>query len=254
MNTILIVDDEAIVSAHLDETLSGMGYEVVGRAYSGESAVEMAKSLRPDIILMDIVMPGAIDGITAATEIRKSVDSAVVFLTAYADDRFIGRAAAADPYAYLIKPFREQELRACIEIALNKKGRYRQLENLLEKYHHVINRLDESIILTDIDGTVVYWSDGAAHSLGHHHSEIIGSSYTRIFDRPSQRIIAQSLTDLIIDNTDDDNRIRLSTTCLHKDGRLLAVECSLQSMHTRNGERLCMFVIRRPGEEEIWPD
>ncbi|MHC9543978.1 MAG: response regulator [Vulcanimicrobiota bacterium] len=254
MNTILIVDDEAIVSAHLDEVLSGMGYEVVGRASSGESAVDMAKNLRPDVILMDIVMPGTIDGITAATEIRKSVDSAVVFLTAYADERIIRRAAAADPYAYLIKPFREQELRACIEVALNKKGRYMQLENLLEKYHHVINSLAESIILTDSDGTVVYWSDGAAHNLGHHHSEMIGSSYSTLFEPSSQRIIAQSFTELIMSNKDDDNRIRLSTRCIHKERRLIPVECSLQSMHTRDGERLCMFVLRHPVEEEIWPD
>gem|GEM_PF-1373801 len=249
MNTILIVDDEAIVSAHLDEVLSGMGYEVVGRASSGESAVDMARKLQPDVILMDIVMPGAIDGVAAATEIKKSVDSAVVFLTAYADDRFIKRAAAADPFAYLIKPFREQELRACIEVALNKKGRYRQLESLLEKYHRVINSLEESIILTDIDGTVVYWSDGAAHNFGCHHSEKIGSSFTTLFEQSSQKKIAHSFAEFIMKDTDDDNRMRLSARCIHKDGHLFPVEWTLQSLHTRDGERICMMVMRHSGEE-----
>lgn len=246
MNTILIVDDEAIVSAHLDEVLSGMGYDVVGRASSGESAIEMARKLRPDLIVMDIVMPGAIDGISAAAEIRKSLDSAVVFLTAYADERFIRRAADADPYAYLIKPFREQELRACLEVALNKRGRYRQLESLLEKYHHVINSLDESIILSDREGNVVYWSDGAAMTFGYSHSEMIGRPFTPIFEPQSYKKVTNTFAGLDTADGGEPAKIRLSARCIHKDRHHFPVECTLQSLHSRDGERLCFLVIHNP--------
>ncbi len=120
MSRILIVDDEAVISTHLEVKLRAMGYEVVGRACSGESSIRMAESLEPDLVIMDIVMQGAMDGIDAASRIRARRDVPVIFLTAYSSDAFIDRAKRIGPIAYITKPFNEREIRAAIEIALHR--------------------------------------------------------------------------------------------------------------------------------------
>jgi CheY-like chemotaxis protein/DNA-binding PadR family transcriptional regulator len=122
MSKILIVDDEAIITMQLEERLSIMGYTVGGMAASGEDAVEKARSTRPDLVLMDIVMPGKMNGIEAAKIILKELDIPVVFVTAYADDIIIEKAKSARPYGYIVKPFNELEIKAAIEVALFRKA------------------------------------------------------------------------------------------------------------------------------------
>ena len=134
MAKILIVDDEAYVSTQLEERLISMGYDVVGRASSGETSIDMAKSLHPDLILMDIVMPGKIDGIAAAEIIKEEVDIPVVFLTGYAEDQFIERAKSVEPFGYIVKPFQEREIKATIEVAIYKKEMERRLCESEKRY------------------------------------------------------------------------------------------------------------------------
>jgi len=122
MSKILVVDDEAIITMQLEERLSVMGYTVAGMAASGEDAVEKARSMKPDLVLMDIVMPGKINGIEAAKIITRELDIPVVFVTAYADDNIIEKAKSARPYGYIVKPFNELEIKAAIEVALFRKA------------------------------------------------------------------------------------------------------------------------------------
>jgi CheY-like chemotaxis protein/DNA-binding PadR family transcriptional regulator len=126
MSNILIVDDEAIITMQLEERLSVMGYTVGGMAASGEDAVEKARSIRPDLVLMDIVMPGKMNGIEAAKIITAELDIPVVFVTAYADDAIIEKAKSARPYGYIVKPFNELEIKAAIEVALFRKAAERE--------------------------------------------------------------------------------------------------------------------------------
>ena len=112
---ILIVEDDAVIATRLEERLTFMGCNVVGLAYSGEEGVEMARRLRPDIILMDIVMSGKRDGVDAAETIKKDLDIPVIFLTAYTNDEYIKRAKRTEPFGYIVKPFHEKEVRAAIE-------------------------------------------------------------------------------------------------------------------------------------------
>src|SRR5512136_1810885 len=126
MSKILIVDDEAIITMQLEERLSVMGYTVGGMAASGEDAVEKARSIRPDLVLMDIVMPGKMNGIEAAKIITAELDIPVVFVTAYADDAIIEKAKSARPYGYIVKPFNELEIKAAIEVALFRKAAERE--------------------------------------------------------------------------------------------------------------------------------
>lgn len=118
MFNILIVDDEIDFLTYLDGTLTRMGYEIAGMAITGESAVENARLLRPDLILMDIVMPGQMDGIDAAKIIRDEMSIPIIFVTSDAEKNFVERAKQVAPAAFLIKPIRENELEIAIDLAL----------------------------------------------------------------------------------------------------------------------------------------
>ncbi len=117
---ILIVEDEYIIANDIQITLENMGYNVCALAASGDQAISKAKEYLPDLILMDIMLKGGMDGIESAKQIAKFLDIPVVFLTAYSDDEILERAKEICPFSYLIKPFKEQELKTTIEIALYK--------------------------------------------------------------------------------------------------------------------------------------
>ena len=122
VSKILVVDDEAIITMQLEERLHSMGYTVAGMAASGEDAIEKARRLAPDLILMDIVMPGRLNGIEAAQVIISELDIPVVFVTSYADDAIIEKAKQVRPYGYIVKPFNELEIKAAIEVALFRRA------------------------------------------------------------------------------------------------------------------------------------
>ena len=136
MNRLIIADDEVIISTQLEEFLSTNGFDIVSIATSGVQAVEMARDLKPDLMLMDIVMPGELDGIAAAAKINRELKIPVIFLTAYADEEMIQRAKPIGPFGYVLKPIQEQQILAAIEIALHKKNMERKLQeahDLLEQ-------------------------------------------------------------------------------------------------------------------------
>ena len=133
---IMIVEDERILALDLAETLDELGYTVAGTASRGEEAIELARRLDPQLILMDVRLDGDIDGITAAETIRDEHDVPVVFLTAHADDDTLQRATSTEASAYLVKPFKPPDLRCVIEIALHKHAadmRLRENERWLEQ-------------------------------------------------------------------------------------------------------------------------
>src|SRR5882724_2934649 len=117
---ILIVDDEIIIARELEERLKQLGYEVVGIAASGREATALALEARPDLVLMDIVLQGEMDGIQAAAEIRATLGIPVIYVTAYTDRKTLDRARVTEPFAYIVKPFSEGELHANIEMARYK--------------------------------------------------------------------------------------------------------------------------------------
>ena len=117
---VLVVEDESIVSKDIQHSLKKLGYNVVGAANTGENAVKLAAEHMPDIILMDIMLKGEMNGIEAAEAIRKETNIPVIFLTAYADESTLARAKVTQPYGYIIKPFKEIDIHTSIEMALYK--------------------------------------------------------------------------------------------------------------------------------------
>src|SRR5437764_1637280 len=117
---ILIVEDETIVAMDLASTLRRLGYQVAGTAATGAGAIEAAASHHPDLILMDIRLKGPMDGIAAASGIRRQQRTPVVFLTAHGDTDTVERAKGASPYGYLVQPFEERALHRVIDLALQR--------------------------------------------------------------------------------------------------------------------------------------
>lgn len=180
MEKILIVDDEATITTHLEEKLTRMGYHVAGRASSGEEAVKLAGQLRPDLVLMDIVMAGALDGIAAARLINEKWQIPSVFLTAYGDEMYIARAKSAEPLGYIIKPFQDSALRAAVEVALYNRKVTRQLRESEEKWRQLAENIRAGIILADDRGYIFFWNRGASDIFGRQPSEAVGQPLTFI--------------------------------------------------------------------------
>jgi two-component system, response regulator PdtaR len=133
---IVIADDESIIRMDLREILTHLGYDVVGEASDGRTALELARKLQPDLVILDIKMPG-MDGIEAAEYVTEEGLAPVVLLTAYSEQALIGRAKNAGVAGYLVKPFRESELMPVIELTLARfsemKGMEHEVGELREK-------------------------------------------------------------------------------------------------------------------------
>lgn len=130
---LLVVEDEYVIAEELKEHLEKLGYEVCAMASSGEEALKQAETLKPDLILMDIVLHGTMDGVDTANRIRMSLDVPVIYLTANTGQDLLNRARITEPFGYLLKPFRDQELHAGIEIALYKAKMEKERERLLKE-------------------------------------------------------------------------------------------------------------------------
>jgi diguanylate cyclase len=151
---VLIVEDELVVAENIARNLSKQGYTAVDIVDTGEDAILQASQLCPDIILMDIMLQGEIDGIDAAAVIRQTLNLPVIYMTAYADDTTLNRAKQTEPYGYLVKPFKPYDLRTTIEIALQKHrtDRAMQAQYLaqLEQAETKLNQLTHRDLLTQL--------------------------------------------------------------------------------------------------------
>ena len=125
---IIIADDEAIQRMDLRDVLTKQGYLVIGEAGDGQSAVNLARELRPDLVIMDIRMPD-MDGITAAQTLTQEKLAPVLLLTAFGDQQLVERAKEAGVINYIVKPLRESEVASAIEVALARYSEFRALED-----------------------------------------------------------------------------------------------------------------------------
>jgi len=124
---VLVVEDESIVSKDLQHSLRKLGYNVVGVASNGEKAIELAGLKKPNIILMDIMLKGDMNGIEAAEKIKELYSVPIVFLTAYSDESTLSKAKITEPYGYILKPFKEIDLHTTIEMAVYKHGKEQEI-------------------------------------------------------------------------------------------------------------------------------
>ena len=129
---ILIVEDELSSAKNIAEKLKKFGYNVLKIVPSGQAALQFIQQKKPDLILMDVVIRGEIDGIETATRIKHTLDIPIIFVTAYTNDKTLDRAAKTGCYGYVIKPFRDKELQATIKIALSKHQEQSAIQDALQ--------------------------------------------------------------------------------------------------------------------------
>jgi DNA-binding LytR/AlgR family response regulator len=145
--SILVVEDEIIVSKDIQNSLKKLGYSIAGSAASGEKAIEAALKEKPDLILMDIMLKGKMNGIEAAEKIKESLNIPIIFLTAYAEDATLSKAKLVEPYGYILKPFKEIDLKTAIEVAIYKHSK--EIEVIRERdllFQIVENKEDNEFV------------------------------------------------------------------------------------------------------------
>ena len=148
---ILIADDESIILMDLREMLTNLGYLIVGEASDGQSAVNMARELRPDLVVMDIMMP-AMDGIEAAKLLTAERIAPVLLLTAYSQADLVERAKEAGVVGYLVKPFRESNLAPAIEVTL---ARFEEFQALRKEVDDLKDNLETRKIVDRAKGILM---------------------------------------------------------------------------------------------------
>ncbi len=187
MKNIMVVDDEAVIVSQLEEELTRMNYHVTATAFNGPDAVDRARSTRPDLILIDVVMQGEMSGIDAACKIRRELDIPIVFITAYPDDMLIDKVKDAEPQGFIIKPFSSNLLKVVVELALHRRDVEMKLRDSEERYRNLFENLSDVYLETNIDGTILEASPSVKACLGYGREEVLGKSIKPFYTDLSRR-------------------------------------------------------------------
>jgi PAS domain S-box-containing protein len=191
---ILVVEDEIIIAEDLQIKLIRMGYSVPDIVSSGEDAIKKVKENNPDIILMDIVIHGKMDGIETVEKIHAFSDVPVIYLTAYADQYTLERAKITEPFGYLLKPFKERELLITLEMALYKhkmETKLKESEKRLRKRERwltaAIKSIGDGVIATDLTGSIKIMNPLAQALTGWKKEDALCKPLLEIFNVRSQK-------------------------------------------------------------------
>ena len=167
---VLIVEDEVITALDIKKSLERIGFEVLSIEDTGKKAIYKVEELKPDLVLMDIVLKGEMDGIETTKVIKDRFDIPVVYLTAYSDKKTFERAKLTEPYGFIVKPAGIYELKCNIENAFYKY----KLEKKLKKQADLLNLTHDAIIVHDMDDKITFWNHGAEERYGWHEEEVLG--------------------------------------------------------------------------------
>ncbi|MBU7018447.1 MAG: PAS domain S-box protein [Theionarchaea archaeon] len=180
MAEILIVEDERIVAEDIKQRLKNLGYSS-SVASSGEGAIQKAEKDTLDLVLMDIVLGGKIDGIETAQTLHSQFDIPVIFLTAHADERTLEHAKLTEPYGYILKPFEDRELHASIKMALYKHEMEKKMKKSHQQLITTLKSMGDAVIATDKEGVITFMNPVAEALTGWVHEEAQEKSLEQVF-------------------------------------------------------------------------
>ncbi len=178
---LLIVEDEALVARDLESMAQRAGYEVCATATTGEEALNLALTMRPDLALIDIIIKGSIDGIDVARKIWQDMQIPAIYVTAYADDSTLKRARETAPFGYILKPFDERELRVAVETAIYKSQMELKLRDREKWLGTILQNIDDAVIATDQEGKITYLNPSAEKLTGWRRTEALGKPLAKVF-------------------------------------------------------------------------
>ncbi len=157
----MVVEDEFITAEHLRRSLRDFGYEVCAVTSSAAEAIREAHTRPPDLVLMDIILKGGIDGVEVAQYLRSRFDAPIIFITAYGNKEIMERAKQAEPYGYILKPFQARELQTAIEMALYRRQKEMKQRDTEQWRLAALNTIEEAVIVTNTDGEIIFINSGA---------------------------------------------------------------------------------------------
>ncbi len=248
MNRIMVVDDES-VAVNVQHMLESFGYDVTAVVTSGEKAIEQAAETHPDLVLMEIVLGGTMDGIEAAKQIRARFDIPVVYLTAYANDDTLQRAKMIEPYGYIIKPFEERDLHTAIEIALYKHEMERELHET-EKYYHLLAENVTDVIWTMyLNLRFTYITPSIMHLTGHSVEEVMSLTLEELLTPASYELAMKTLAEeLTMEQSEQKDLLRtrmLELELTRKDGSTVWTETKMTFLRDQNGQPVGILGVTR---------
>ncbi|MEH1889408.1 MAG: EAL domain-containing protein [Nostoc sp.] len=233
---ILVVEDEIIVAMDIQNRLRKFGYTVLGLADSGEEAIKKAADNSLDLVLMDIHLKGNMDGVEAAQIIHNIFNVPVIYLTANADESTLKRAKVTEPFGYILKPFKEKELKFTIEITLSKHRTEKNLKQNEQWLTTVLKSIGDAVITSDALGTVTFMNPIAEELTGWNYSDAFGKEATEVFNIAHEKthtIIESHVTQVLqLDVTVD---LPEETTLITRNGREIPIDDSIAPIKDDNG-------------------
>ncbi len=243
MCTVLIAEKEALVNHWLKTELGRMGHQIAGVALSSESAVMMAIESKPDVILMNSFLDGMYDGIEASGKIRKEIDVPIIFTTSSVAGDYMGRMTMARPAGILFKPFREYDLCAALELALQKKADERTLRERVEFMQQMLETIPRALFIIDGSRRIIAWSALAETMFGYGAADMTGKNADTVTTGTTKAFFHQ-LVERILDSDGSDTLLNdLVIECIKMDGTPFRLEISLASWELR-GEMRVIFIAR----------
>ncbi len=258
---ILVVEDERIVAKDIRRIIEGFGYIVPAIVSTGEKAVQEAKNLQPDLILMDIVLEGKMTGIDAADEIRNRFSIPVIYLTAYSDIDTVKRAKEAMPYGYLLKPVNEDELRTTMETVLYRHEMEKTLVESERRYRLLAENVADVIWTMDMNMRFTYISPSITALSGHTPDESIELGIDKFLTPDSLNIINKVFKEELsieVSGSGDPSRTRtLELELIRKDGSIIWIECRVSFLRAPDGRAVGILGVthditdRKRAKEEL---
>lgn len=201
---ILVVEDERITAEDIKRSLEKAGYKVPAIVSTGEDAVKFTKKYKPDLVLMDIVLEGNIDGIEAAEKIRTKFDTPVIYLTAYSDKITVERAKTThpsafilkEPFGFLHKPFEENELYTAIDILLSRRYEEKILKDYDNLIFSLLKSVSDCVIAIDSEDRIKFMNSAAEKLTSRSKESSMGKDFYKIFNFPVLKIDATQETNL----------------------------------------------------------
>ncbi len=232
---LLIVEDEGLVARDLENMTRTMGYEVLGVASTADEALVQVACLHPDLVLMDVVIKGTLDGIAAAERIWEIYHIPVIYVTAYTDEVTVQRATLSQPFGYILKPFDERELKIAVEMAVYKSRMALKLKEREEWLSALLKSIGDGVIATDSEERVTFLNPLAEKLTGWKHEEALKRPLAEVFSTVTPGREASPM----------DGRSPEETTLRSKNGSTFPIEKIIMPINSSGGNSSgCVIVFR----------
>jgi two-component system, response regulator PdtaR len=240
MKKIFIVEDEGITSFELKTKLENWGYSVVGIASRGEDVLKRVPILKPDLITMDITIRGDLDGIEVVEILQKTREIPIIYITAHSSDIIMQRALKTSPYAFILKPFADNELKFAIELALKKHSMKKELNND-QMIHKIISENSGDVIwILDIaTNKFTYVSYSVENLRGYSPDEVLEQTMEEVMTPESYQRIIKNLPLYVKSIMTGDESVRITTheiDQIHKNGSIIPTEVVTTLLKDDNGK------------------